>query len=185
MHFLIVTGMLRRVFDFPDVFYVFKTMVLWGFYVSVISYLFFFYVVFNVLARKRRKLLTFLCDIYLIFQDLVVNKTFFPNRFFVIFYSLNMFISRRYLCDYSVILRIIIPIIVFVVFYLFLVSPIYFGLKYPYTVGVPFSRILKRHSSYVYFEISGGFFYDILGQLTILAIKLLLLGISNIWRFFN
>ena len=54
MHFLGVAGMPRRIPDYPDAFYVFNKIASWGSYISAISAIFFFYVVFEALSSSRR-----------------------------------------------------------------------------------------------------------------------------------
>ena len=54
MHFLGVAGMPRRIPDYPDAFLTFNKMASWGSYVSVISSLFFFFVVYEAFSSNRR-----------------------------------------------------------------------------------------------------------------------------------
>ena len=54
MHFLGLAGMPRRVPDSPDAFHVFNKIASWGSYISALSALFFFYVVFEALTRKEK-----------------------------------------------------------------------------------------------------------------------------------
>ena len=54
MHFLGVAGMPRRVPDYPDAFFVFNKLASWGSYISAISSLFFFYVVFEAFTSNRK-----------------------------------------------------------------------------------------------------------------------------------
>jgi cytochrome c oxidase subunit I len=56
MHFLGVAGMPRRIPDYPDAFYVFNKIASWGSYISAISVLLFFYLVFESLSSNRRVL---------------------------------------------------------------------------------------------------------------------------------
>ena len=46
MHFLGVAGMPRRIPDYPDAYFIFNKIASWGSYVSAISSLFFFYILF-------------------------------------------------------------------------------------------------------------------------------------------
>jgi heme/copper-type cytochrome/quinol oxidase subunit 1 len=50
MHFLGVAGMPRRIPDYPDAYFVFNKIASWGSYISAISSLFFFYVVFDAFS---------------------------------------------------------------------------------------------------------------------------------------
>ena len=50
MHFLGVAGMPRRIPDYPDAFITFNKLASWGSYISAISSLFFFYVVFEAFS---------------------------------------------------------------------------------------------------------------------------------------
>ena len=52
MHFLGVAGMPRRIPDYPDAYFIFNKIASWGFYVSAISSLFFFYIVFTAFTRR-------------------------------------------------------------------------------------------------------------------------------------
>jgi cytochrome c oxidase subunit 1 len=54
-HFLGVAGMPRRVPDYPDAYYTFNKISSWGSYISAISALFFFYLVFEALTSKKLK----------------------------------------------------------------------------------------------------------------------------------
>ena len=54
MHFLGVAGMPRRVPDYPDAFYTFNKIASWGSYISVISAIVFFYLVFEALSSNRK-----------------------------------------------------------------------------------------------------------------------------------
>jgi len=56
MHFLGVAGMPRRIPDYPDAFMVFNKIASWGSYISALSSLFFFYVVFEALVSNRKVL---------------------------------------------------------------------------------------------------------------------------------
>ena len=53
MHFLGVAGMPRRVPDYPDAYYTFNKISSWGSYISAISAIFFFYLVFEALTSKK------------------------------------------------------------------------------------------------------------------------------------
>jgi heme/copper-type cytochrome/quinol oxidase subunit 1 len=50
MHFLGVAGMPRRIPDYPDAYFIFNKIASWGSYVSAVSSIFFFYIVFNSLT---------------------------------------------------------------------------------------------------------------------------------------
>jgi heme/copper-type cytochrome/quinol oxidase subunit 1 len=50
MHFLGVAGMPRRIPDYPDAYFIFNKIASWGSYVSAISSLFFFYVLFDAFS---------------------------------------------------------------------------------------------------------------------------------------
>ncbi len=50
MHFLGVAGMPRRIPDYPDAYFIFNKIASWGSYISAISSLFFFYVVFDAFS---------------------------------------------------------------------------------------------------------------------------------------
>jgi len=54
MHFLGVAGMPRRIPDYPDAFYTFNKIASWGSYISVISAILFFYLVFEALSSNRK-----------------------------------------------------------------------------------------------------------------------------------
>ena len=54
MHFLGVAGMPRRIPDYPDAFYTFNKIASWGSYISALSSLLFFYIVFEVLSSNRK-----------------------------------------------------------------------------------------------------------------------------------
>jgi len=54
MHFLGVAGMPRRIPDYPDAYLIFNKMASWGSYISALSSLFFFYVVFEALSSSRK-----------------------------------------------------------------------------------------------------------------------------------
>ena len=54
MHFLGVAGMPRRIPDYPDAFLTFNKLASWGSYVSAISSLFFFFVVYEAFASNRK-----------------------------------------------------------------------------------------------------------------------------------
>merc|ERR1712161_100147 len=54
MHFLGVAGMPRRIPDYPDAYATFNKIASWGSYVSVISSLFFFFVVFEAFHSNRK-----------------------------------------------------------------------------------------------------------------------------------
>ena len=53
MHFLGVAGMPRRIPDYPDAFFTFNKLASWGSYVSAISSIFFFYVVYEAFTSNR------------------------------------------------------------------------------------------------------------------------------------
>ena len=53
MHFLGVAGMPRRVPDYPDAYYMFNKIASWGSYISALSSLFFFYVLFDAFCTKK------------------------------------------------------------------------------------------------------------------------------------
>lgn len=55
MHFLGVAGMPRRIPDYPDAYFVFNKIASWGSYISALSSLFFFYVVFIALSTKSNQ----------------------------------------------------------------------------------------------------------------------------------
>jgi heme/copper-type cytochrome/quinol oxidase subunit 1 len=54
MHFLGVAGMPRRVPDYPDAFTTFNKIASWGSYLSAISSLFFFFVVYEAISSSRK-----------------------------------------------------------------------------------------------------------------------------------
>ena len=54
MHFLGVAGMPRRIPDYPDAFIVFNRIASYGSYISALSGLFFFYVVFIAFTEGER-----------------------------------------------------------------------------------------------------------------------------------
>jgi len=54
MHFLGVAGMPRRIPDYPDAFFIFNKVASWGSYVSAVSSLFFFYVVFDAFSTGKK-----------------------------------------------------------------------------------------------------------------------------------
>jgi heme/copper-type cytochrome/quinol oxidase subunit 1 len=54
MHFLGVAGMPRRIPDYPDAFMTFNKLASWGSYVSAISSLFFFFVVYEAISSSRK-----------------------------------------------------------------------------------------------------------------------------------
>ena len=53
MHFLGVAGMPRRIPDYPDAYFIFNKIASWGSYISALSSLFFFYVVYNAFTKGR------------------------------------------------------------------------------------------------------------------------------------
>jgi cytochrome c oxidase subunit 1 len=53
MHFLGVAGMPRRVPDYPDAYFIFNKIASWGSYISAVSSIFFFYVVYNAFTKGR------------------------------------------------------------------------------------------------------------------------------------
>ena len=53
MHFLGVAGMPRRIPDYPDAYFTFNKIASWGSYISAISSLFFFYVVFEAFSSNK------------------------------------------------------------------------------------------------------------------------------------
>lgn len=53
MHFLGVAGMPRRIPDYPDAYFIFNKIASWGSYVSAISSLFFFYVLFDAFSTSK------------------------------------------------------------------------------------------------------------------------------------
>ena len=55
MHFLGVAGMPRRIPDYPDAYFIFNKIASWGSYVSAISSLFFFYIVFTAFSTRGVK----------------------------------------------------------------------------------------------------------------------------------
>ena len=54
MHFLGVAGMPRRIPDYPDAFYIFNKIASWGSYISAISVILFFYLVFEAISSNRK-----------------------------------------------------------------------------------------------------------------------------------
>ena len=54
MHFLGVAGMPRRIPDYPDAFATFNKIASWGSYLSAISSLFFFFVVYEAISSNRK-----------------------------------------------------------------------------------------------------------------------------------
>jgi heme/copper-type cytochrome/quinol oxidase subunit 1 len=54
MHFLGVAGMPRRIPDYPDAYFTFNKIASWGSYISAISSLFFFFVIFEAFACSRK-----------------------------------------------------------------------------------------------------------------------------------
>ena len=58
MHFLGVAGMPRRIPDYPDAYFTFNKLASWGSYISAISSLFFFYVLFEAFSANKRTNLT-------------------------------------------------------------------------------------------------------------------------------
>lgn len=54
MHFLGVAGMPRRIPDYPDAYFLFNKIASWGSYISALSALFFFYVVYEALTTPRK-----------------------------------------------------------------------------------------------------------------------------------
>ena len=55
MHFLGVAGMPRRIPDYPDAYFIFNKIASWGSYISAVSSLFFFYVVFDAFSFGKSK----------------------------------------------------------------------------------------------------------------------------------
>ena len=54
MHFLGIAGMPRRIPDYPDAFLIFNRIASYGSYISALSALFFFYVVFSAFTKGNR-----------------------------------------------------------------------------------------------------------------------------------
>jgi cytochrome c oxidase subunit 1 len=54
MHFLGVAGMPRRIPDYPDAFITFNKLASWGSYISALSSIFFFFVVYEALSSSRK-----------------------------------------------------------------------------------------------------------------------------------
>ena len=54
MHFLGVAGMPRRIPDYPDAFYIFNKVASWGSYISALSVILFFYLVFEAVSSNRK-----------------------------------------------------------------------------------------------------------------------------------
>ena len=54
MHWLGVAGMPRRIPDYPDAFYLFNKIASWGSYISGISFVFFFFVMFEAFYSNRQ-----------------------------------------------------------------------------------------------------------------------------------
>ena len=54
MHFLGVSGMPRRIPDYPDAFYLFNKISSWGSYVSLLSLIFFFFAVTEGLLSNEK-----------------------------------------------------------------------------------------------------------------------------------
>ena len=52
--FLGVAGMPRRIPDYPDAFYIFNKIASWGSYISAISVIIFFYLVFEAFSSNRK-----------------------------------------------------------------------------------------------------------------------------------
>ena len=53
MHFLGLAGQPRRIPDFPDAFAGWNALASFGSYISALSVLLFFYIVYNTLTEKR------------------------------------------------------------------------------------------------------------------------------------
>jgi heme/copper-type cytochrome/quinol oxidase subunit 1 len=53
MHFLGVSGMPRRVPDYPDAFYAYNKIASWGSYISAWSTLVFFFMIYEAFARRK------------------------------------------------------------------------------------------------------------------------------------
>ena len=66
MHFLGVAGMPRRVPDYPDAYFIFNKIASWGSYISAVSSIFFFYVVYNAFTKGQWHLIdcNFLVDCF-------------------------------------------------------------------------------------------------------------------------
>ena len=60
MHFLGVAGMPRRIPDYPDAFITFNKLASWGSYISAISSLFFFFVVYEAFSSSRKSTTNYL-----------------------------------------------------------------------------------------------------------------------------
>jgi cytochrome c oxidase subunit 1 len=58
MYFLGVAGMPRRIPDYPDAYFIFNKIASWGSYISAISSLFFFYVVFDAFSFGKNSNIT-------------------------------------------------------------------------------------------------------------------------------
>ena len=54
MHFLGVAGMPRRIPDYPDSFFIFNKLCSWGSYISAISTLLFFYIIFEAFVSNKK-----------------------------------------------------------------------------------------------------------------------------------
>ena len=54
MHFLGVAGMPRRIPDYPDAFLMFNKIASWGSYISTLSVVVFFYLVYEAFSSSRR-----------------------------------------------------------------------------------------------------------------------------------
>lgn len=54
MHWLGVSGMPRRIPDYPDAFYLFNKIASWGSYISAVSFIFFFFVILEAFYSSRQ-----------------------------------------------------------------------------------------------------------------------------------
>ena len=53
MHWLGVSGMPRRIPDYPDAFYLFNAIASWGSYISGVSFVFFFFIIFEAFYSNK------------------------------------------------------------------------------------------------------------------------------------
>jgi hypothetical protein len=157
MHFLGVAGMPRRVPDYPDAFYAYNKIASWGSYVSAWSTLVFFYMVYEALSRESNLLKKVITAYLLDVRSILLFKQV-PRKYILICLSGTLFFIRQCL-EAKIVYILTLPLIVYVLFYLLFMLPVYLTLSYPKGIGLTISKYIQKNTSWVYFEGFGTVFY--------------------------